>query len=880
MASLRKSVPFILFLVFVALATQAQKMRIGATKDTTVNLLTNDTQQFIERPDSVRNQEADSVLTVITETEFGIKDSLATDSIRLKPKKKETELDSEIKYHARDSIRFSVEDKKVFLYGEAQINYGDIELKAAYIEIDQETKEVYAEGVADSSGNTIGTPQFKSGDQDFEAKRMRYNFNTKKGKILDVVTKQGEGNLRGDQVKKSADESYYIQDGGYTTCDADEPHYIIKAKKLKVIPNDKIVSGPAFLMFEGVYTPLVVPFALFPTKPGRKSGIIFPEYGESPTQGFFLKGLGYYLNLGDKIDLAVTADLYTRGSYSASVTSNYNKRYKFNGRIELSGNSLRNGRKEFKDYSVENNFFVKWRHTQDPKARPTTSFSSDVNFGTATNFSNGLTTSAQDYLTNTFASSIAFAKRWIGKPFTLNINMSHSQNTNTNVVSVTLPQISFNVQRLYPFKRKNQVGKQRWYEKIGVTYSLNAENKVTTLDSVFLTRSTLDRMQNGVKHAVGVSTNIKALKYFTINPSVSYNERWFFQTLNKNWNNETQRLEVDTTFGFYSNRDVSANVSLTTTIYGLVQFKKGPIRGIRHSLNPTVSFRYTPKLNSDEVGYYGTNGTLGNYNRDDLSIYGQAPKVNTGAMNFGFGNTLEMKVRSKKDTITGFKKIKLLEALNISSGYNFFADSLNLSDIRISGRTTLLEKLAVNFNMNLSPYAQDTNLRSINKWLVNETGQLTRLRNANVALTLALNGKSRQSDYQSNAGTDAELAQVNAQKNLYVDFNIPWNANISYNFTYNNQIKDPKKRFVQTLQFSGDVNLTPNWKIGATSGYDFVNNDISYTSMSIYRDLHCWEFSMTWVPFGIQQMWSFDLKVKSSILQDLRLQRRKNAFDF
>ena len=880
MASLIKSVPFILFLLFLAIASQAQKLGVKFNTDTTVNILTNQTEEFIERPDSVRNQQADSLLTIIGETGFGIKDSTSTDSLAVNSPKKGTELTSEIKYHARDSIRFSVEDKKVFLYGEAQINYGDIELKAAYIEINQDSKEVYAEGVTDSTGNTIGTPQFKSGDQDFAAKRMRYNFNTKKGKILDVITQQGEGNLRGDQVKKTADESYYIKDGGYTTCDADEPHYIIKAKKLKVIPNDKIVSGPAFLMFEGVYTPLVVPFALFPTKPGRKSGIIFPEYGESPTQGFFFRNFGYYLNLGNQIDLAVTGDIYTRGSYGVRLLSNYKKRYKFNGRLELSHNSLRNSRREFPDFSVQNNFFVKWRHTQDPKARPTTSFSSDVNFGTATNFSNGLTTSAQDFLTNTFTSSIAFSKRWLGEPFTLNINMNHSQNTNTNVVSVTLPQIAFGVQRFYPFKRRNQVGKQRWYEKIGVTYNLNARNEVTTLDSIFLTRATLDKMRNGVRHSVGVSTNIKAFKYFTINPSVSYNERWFFQSLNKAWNNETQTVDVDTTYGFFSNRDVSTSVNMTTNIYGLIQFKKGPIRGIRHVLNPIIGFRYTPKLNSDEFGFFGNNGTVSSYNPDDLSIYGQATKVNTGAMNFGFGNTLEMKVRSKKDTITGFKKIKLLEALNVSSAYNFFADSLNLSDIRISGRTTLIEKLSVNFNMNLSPYAQDTNLRAINKWLVSETGQLTRLTTATVALNLSLNGKSRQNDYQSKAGTAAELAQINAERNQYIDFNIPWNANFSYNFTVNNQTKDKTRRFVQTLQFSGDVNLTSKWKVGITSGYDFVNNDISYTSMSIYRDLHCWEFSMTWVPFGVQQMWSFDLKVKSSILQDLKLSRRKNAFDF
>lgn len=803
------------------------------------------------------------------------------DSLKIVPKKKGTDLKGEITYSARDSIRFGVEDKKVYLFGDAQINYLDIELKAAYIEIDQETKEVYAEGLIDSTGKQIGKPQFKSGDQQFAANRMRYNFQTEKGKIIDVITQEGEGNIRGEQVKKNNDGAYFIKDGGYTTCDAEEPHYIIKAKKLKVIPNDKIVSGPAFLMFEGVYTPLVVPFGWFPNKKGRKSGIIFPEYGESPSQGFFFRNMGYYFNFGETIDLAVTGDIYTQGSYAVRLNSNYKKRYKYSGNIDISHNSLRNSRREFPDYSVQNNFFVKWRHQQDPKARPSTSFSANVNAGTSSNFNNGLVNSAQDFLTNTFTSSIAFSKRWIGKPFSLSVNLSHNQNTQTKIVNVTLPQIAFNVQRIFPFKRKNAIGKQRWYEKIGVSYALRTENRITTADSAFFTMETLRKMQNGVVHTIPISTSFKAFKYFTINPSVTYNERWFFQQLNRAWDNETQTALIDTSYGFYSNRDVNASVNMNTTLYGLVQFKKGWIRGIRHVLNPQVGFTYRPKLASDEVGFYGTNGQLINYSRDALSIYGRPPTNNTGAITYGIGNQLEMKVRSKKDTITGFKKIKILEALNIGGNYNLFADSLNLSDIRISGRTRILERLGVNFNMNLSPYAQDTNGRTINKWLVYETGQLTRLTNATVALTLNLNGRERQRDYESEKGTEAELQQINANKGAYIDFNIPWRLDISYNLTINNtNAATAQTRLVQTLQFSGDVSLTPKWKIGVTSGYDFVNNDLSYTSLSIYRDLHCWEFSMTWVPFGIQQQWSFDLKVKSSILQDLKLSRRKNAFDF
>lgn len=875
-ASEIKTLPLCLFLIVASMFGYAQEIPPLAGSDTTASFQNLMSSKLKSKVDSLPIVRKDTTIGLTTPLPLS-KDSLQNDSLKVKAKKG-TKLEDEIKYHARDSIRFSVVEKKVYLYGEAQINYQDIELKAAYIEIDQETKEVYAEGVADSTGKLIGNPEFKTGEQNFSAKRMRYNFETEKGKILDVVTKEGEGNLRGETVKKTEDGSYYIKDGGYTTCDAEEPHYMIKAKKLKVIPNDKIVSGPAFLMFEGVYTPLVIPFGWFPNKPGRKSGIIFPEYGESPTQGFFFRNFGYYFNLGEKMDLAVQGDIYTGGSYGVRLNSNYKKRYKFSGRIELSHNSLRNSRPEFPDYTIQNNYFFKWQHQQDPKARPSTSFTSDVNVGTNTNFSNGITTNTQNYLTNTFTSSIAFAKRWIGKPYTLNINFSHNQNTQTKIVNLTLPQIAFNIQRIYPFKRKNQVGKQRWYEKIGISYALRTENRITTPDSTFFTRATLDQMRNGVIQTIPISTSFKAFKYFTISPSVTYNERWFFQNLDKKWNNETQNLDVDTTYGFYSNRDVNASVNMNTTLYGLVQFKKGPIRGIRHTFNPTVGFSYKPKLSNNDIGYYGPNGTRASYNHDDLSIYGKPPTENTGALNYGFGNTLEMKVRSKKDTLTGFKKIKILEQLNVGGSYNFFADSLNLSDISISGRTRILERLGVNFNMNLSPYAQDTLGRRINKWLVNETGQLTRLTTASVALTLNLNGKSR-TDYNSNQGTPEELAQINAQKAAYIDFNIPWRLDISYNLSINNTA-NAATRIVQALQFQGDISLTPKWKIGFTSGYDFVAKDLSYTSLSIYRDLHCWEFSMTWVPFGAQQMWSFDLKVKSSILQDLKLSRRKDYYDF
>lgn len=803
---------------------------------------------------------------------------VAQDSLSFTKKKNAGEgLDSPVKYHARDSIRFSVDLKMVYLFGEAQINYQDIELKAEYIEIDQEKKEVYAIGVADSTGKIVGKPVFKSGESEFVAENMRYNFNTKKGRISEVITKEGDGNLRGTTVKKTEGDAYYIKKGGYTTCDAEHPHYIIAANKLKVIPNDKVVSGPAFLVFEGVYTPLVLPFGYFPNKPDRSSGILFPEYGESPGQGFFFRNLGYYFSLGEKMDLAVTGDIYTQGSYGLKLVSNYNKRYKFRGQIELTHNSLRSGDSDFPGFSVQNNYFVRWSHTQDPKARPTTTFAANVNAGTATNFTNGLRTNQNDFLTNTFTSSIAFSKRWLGKPFTFATNLAHSQNTNTNNVTVTFPDIAFNIQRIFPFARKNPVGKQRWYEKIGVSYAFNAKNVISTADSTFFSAGTLQKMRNGISHTIPISTSFKAFKYFTVSPSVTYNERWFFQSVKKGFSNETQQAFTDTSTGFFSNRDVNANVNMTTQIYGLVQFKRGPIRGIRHVLTPSIGYNYRPKLSDDEVGYYGEGGTLARYHPDELSLFGRAPTSNTGSVTFGFGNNLEMKVASKKDTITGFKKIKILEAFNISSSYNIFADSLNLADININGRTTILEKLSLNFAFNLTPYAQDTVGRKVNRWLVYETGELTRMTNASVAVTFNLNGKTKPNPLQSTQGSPNELAMLNAQQGAYVDFNVPWNVMVNYNLSVVKLIQED--RVTQTVGINGDINITPKWKIGFSTGFDFVNNKVAQTSLSIYRDLHCWDFSLNWVPFGSIQSWSFDLKVKSAMLQDLKLSRRKDYFD-
>ena len=856
------------------IAQEADTLNSGADKirDARLKPTVIDSSEAFTFPDTISSLIIDSVVA----------DSLSlnrNDSIT-PAREKKSMLESEVTYSSKDSIMFDVEKKMVYLFGDAEVHYENIVLKAEYIEVDQNKKEVFAKGLPDSTGTIKGQPVFSEGGEEFESETMRYNFDTKKGRITSVITSQGDGHLHGKVVKKSPQDFYYIKKGGYTTCDLDTPHFLIASNKLKVIPNDKIVSGPAYLTIEGVTTPLVVPFGFFPNKQGRKSGILLPEYGNSPAQGFFLRGLGYYFALGETIDLAVRGDIYTQGSYGVNLSSRYKKRYKYSGSIELSHNSLRSGDRDFPNYSVQNNYFVKWRHTQDPKARPSSSFSANVNAGTSTAFSNSLTTNTQDFLTNTFTSSVQYQKTWAGTPFSFNASLSHSQNTNTKQVNVTLPQMAFNVSRIFPFKRKEGVGKQRWYEKIGISYQLRAENRVSSVDSTFFTNSTIRGMRNGVSHSIPISTSFKAFKYFTVTPSASYNERWFFQSLNRSWDNELQEEVRDTSFGFFSNRDFRAGVDLNTTLYGLVQFKKGALKGIRHVMNPRVGFSWQPKMGDQQYFYGGTSGTLTSYSHDDLSIYGKAPTDNTGAINFGVNNNLEMKVRSKKDTITGFKKVKILEAFNISSSYNLFADSLNLADFIFSGRTRLLERFNVSFTLTMTPYKTDTLGRKINKFVVSDGKELLHLSRSTVAVSFNLNGKSKvPAPRESDRATDAELEEIRNNPQAFIDFNVPWNLFVTYNLAYTDN-PTLENKLTQTLQFSGDVSLTAKWKVGFSSGYDFINKKLTQTNVTIYRDLHCWEFKLNWVPFGTLQSFSLDLNVKSPVLQDLKLSRRRDWYDY
>lgn len=786
-------------------------------------------------------------------------------------------LESKITYIAKDSIRIDLKSKLVYLFGQSEVYYEEIELAAEEIEIDMDSNIVTARGKQDSLGKYFGEPVFTEKGSVVNSHEMKYNFETEKGLIIDAVTHEGENYIHGDKIYKTPDDILYIKNGKYTTCNLKHPHYFFSARKLKIIPEDKIITGPANLVIEDVPTPIAIPFGFFPNSNKQKSGLIIPTPGESAQYGFFLLHGGYYLALSDNFSTQLTGDYYTKGSWAGNWLTNYKKRYKYSGTFNTNYSVFKNGFKEFQNYSETSNFFVKWNHRQDPKARPNSIFSANVNFGNSENYTNNFNSTGTQYLSTSFNSTISYKKSWAGKPFNLSINGYHSQNTLNKSVTVRLPEVAFNVSRIYPFKGKT-MGKQKFYEKIGLSYSMNTKNEVTAGDSLFSMNNLgllTDELKNGMKHTIPLSTSFKVLKNFTVNPTFNYSEVWYLESVNKAWNDQTNQLETDTINNFVRGNSYNMAINMSTKIYGMYQYKGKIIKALRHVVTPSVGFSYIPENKSGLRSYTDSTNTQFDYSIFENGIYGTSNNAEAGLINLSLLNNFEMKVRNRKDSLGKDTKIKLLENLRFASSYNVVADSLNWSNINISARTNIFKRISLNFSGLLDPYALDTSGNRINTSEWATSGRIGRLTTANLAVGFSLRSKNTNDKKESKYGTEEELEYIRANASAFVDFNVPWTLNMSYNIRY------AKPQFqssvIQTLNFSGDFSLTERWKVGFNSGYDFELKDLSYTSVDIYRDLHCWEMSFHWVPFGQRQSYLFTIKVKSAILQDLKLTRRNIA---
>lgn len=805
-------------------------------------------------------------------------------------------LSSPVVYNAEDSIVFALLDDRIYLYGTAKVEYENIVLTAARITIHTDSNYVLATPVTDSLGKMVGRPRFTESGTSMDADTMKYNFRSKKGRMSNAVTQEGGGYIHVKVGKKMPNDNVFIKDGKYTTCNLDTPHFYIATSKLKVIPDDKIITGPACLFIEDIPTPLALPFGYFPNKKGQASGIVIPQYGESPALGFYLQNGGYYWSVNDYMDLQLTGDIYSKGSWGSKFNTNYKKRYKYNGNLNLSYSQIKNSYKDFPDYSVKKEFFVRWKHSQDPKARPNSRFSADVNAGTSSNFKNNFNSVTNDYLTNTFNSSISYNRSFQGTPFNLALNARHSQNTNTGAVNVSLPQAALNMQRIYPVKTirnwiaPNAAGTHKGLDKLGISYALNFRNDISTYDTL-ISMNNLSNLandfRNGLQHQIPIGTNMKLFKYLTLTPSATFSAVQYFNYTNKAYDPVQDSVIVTKEQGLVGNYRYNAGANLTTKIYGTKLFRNGPVKGIRHVITPSIGVSYNPKNTAGQRSYIDSLNNVIDYSIFENAVYGNLNGQEAGNVNFSVLNNLEMKVRNRKDTADPVKKIKILENVGFSGAYNLMADSLNWSNFSLNARTRLFNNVSFNFNSTIDPYqyrldSTGTVASRIDRTYWEDQFKLGNMTSANVAVSFSIQSKDKKNvaKYQPKDNEDQrDLNDVKQNPQDYVNFNIPWRLSVNYNVNYSKSNPFAERSFTQTINFSGEVSITQKWRIEVNSGYDFVNKDFSYTTFNFYRDLHCWEMSFRWVPFGTRKSYQFQINVKASVLQDLKLSRKREYFD-
>ncbi|MFA6200925.1 MAG: putative LPS assembly protein LptD [Bacteroidales bacterium] len=839
----------------------------------------------------------DSYAQTISDTISSRQDSLSfkADSLIIKkdslssPKKKKT-FENRVNYSAKDSIVTDLTSKMVYMYNDSKIKFGDIELEAGQVSISFDKKELSAEGIKDSSGVLSQHPVFKEKATEYKSKGIDYNFDTKKGFIRGVFTKEGEGYLHGKEVKKVNDNTMFISGGQFTTCDLEHPHFAINFSKAKAVTQDKIVTGPAWFSVMDIPVPLAIPFGYFPFTDKEKSGLIMPTYGYAQNRGYYLRNLGWYFAINDYVDLALQGDIYTNLSWAANVKSNYSKRYKYHGNLEIRYEINKTGITNTPSFSEQKDFRFRWSHQQDSKANPYSNFSANVNLVSST--FNQYAVSTSDYFNNTTTSSIAYSTRF-GEKVSFTANLGENYNVNTGAISLDLPSLSLSTSQFYPFRRKKSKGSSKWYEDITFSYNTNLMNSINTIDTILFTDQVFKSMKNGMKHTIPIQSSMKAFKFFTWTNSINYTERWYLNSTVKKYNAETDQVDKDTIIGFIANRDVNFSSSLNTRVYGMFTFKKGYIKAIRHVINPSISFNFTPNFSNPSLGFYNfyidKQGNKVYYSKTEDGLFGSPPSGKSGVVNFSIGNNLEMKVKSAKDTVTGTTKIVLLESFNISTGYDLAKDSVNWQPLRLTARTTLFKKLIINFSSSYTPYVMDSTGALTNELLINKEKKLFKRQNSQWDLNLSweFNGKKAESNTKSGQTTDSPTEMtyspfVNPNEILgnYVDFSIPWSLNLG--FTYSRlssfvvAIAGYQTNQSAVLTAKGDINLTPKWKIGFTSGYDFINHDYTYTSIDFYRDLHCWEMRMNWIPFGTRQGWNFTIAVKASMLQDLKYELRND----
>ncbi|OUO55569.1 kinase [Parabacteroides sp. An277] len=851
-------------------------------------------------------------------------DTLPTDTLAADTTRKGA-LEAPVAYQATDSIVMT-STNMAFLYGEGDVKYQQIQLQAEEIQMSMDSSTVFAKFGLDSIGEEFGYPLFIDGGDQYESKTMRYNFKTKKGYITDVITQQGEGYVTAGRTKKTETDALNMVGGRYTTCDDHEhPHFYIQMTKAKVRPKKNIVTGPVYMVFEDVpIYPLGLPFCFFPFSDTYSSGILMPTFGDESARGFYLRDGGYYFAINDYIDLALTGEIYTKGSWGLSAKSSYRKRYKYSGNFLVSYLVSKYGDKGLPDYSVSKDFKVNWTHTQDSKANPYLSFSASVNFATSSydrNQLNGLYN--PESTSNTKGSTVNITKRFPNSPLSISGTMSINQTTRDSSIAVTLPDLTVTLSRIYPFKRKQAVGKERWYEKISMSYTGYFRNSISTKENLLFKSNLIKDWTNGMQHRIPVSATFTAFKYLNISPSFNYTENWYTHKIEQAYDRQLGRMApTDTTYGFYRTYEYDASISASTTLYGF--FKPLPFFGgkkiemIRHRFEPSISLSARPDFGASKFGFW-ENYVYTNDRGEQVETYyspfsGQLfsppSRGKSGSVNFSLNNNLEMKVKSDKDS-TGFKKISLIDKLSLSQSYNMAADSFKWSDLSIGLRLKLSKNYTLNLNGTfdnyLYTYDEETRTaRQIDKlrW---GSGKFPRLRSTGTSFSYTFNndtfrkwfgGGDEESGQQENTdasseennnltgpqdeegkkgerllGKKKETGEYDADG--YLKGEIPWSLSFNYSMSLGYGTFNPNKmeynyRITHALSFNGNIQPTKNWRFNFNATYDFDTHKISYLTCNITRDLHCFQMSASFIPVGPYKSYTFSIAVSSSLLKDLK----------
>lgn len=823
------------------------------------------------------------------------KDTIKIDSL----KKKKSIMEGKVKYSATSYAKFDNKKQLLTLKDEAELNYLDYELKSGIIVMDYKKNEVYAGRLKDSTGKYIQYPKFTQGNNVIEPDSIRFNFKTKKAIVWNSRTEQGEMRVKAEVTKKENDSVYFMKNARFTTAkNIDDPEYYFITSSAKMVPGKKVVVGPTNMVIAGVPTPIYLPFAFFPITETSRSGLIIPSYGQSNQRGYSLQNGGYYFALSENYDLAVLGDYYTNGSYAMRFESSYAKRYKFNGNINVRFENLINSERGYPDYSKSNIYNIQWSHSQDTKASPNSRFSASVNLGSSTYFAqsiNQINTGSR--LNNTLSSSVSYSKTFKTVPqINLSLTATHSQNTQTQQINMTLPTLQASVDRIFPFAPRDGI-KKGFFKNINFQYNLRGENRIVTTDSLFFKSQMFKDAQTGFQHSIPVSTNFKLFKYFSASTSVNYNEVWTLKTIKKDYNSATNSVVNTSINGFDAFRTYNVSSSIGTTIYGTFNFgddKK--IKSIRHVMRPNVSHSYAPSFSK----YYDTyatdgSGTMTNeYTRFEGNSFGVPGNNYSNVLGFSISNTFEAKVRDNDSTKTEPKKIMLLNNLNLSTGYDISADSLRWTPMRVSGGTQLFkQKMNLNFAATLDPYALDGNGKRINTFNIDNGGSLFRMTSSNMTMNYSFassENKEKKKNKQStrNGGREDDLfgsstdftdrresqfededEEEDSNSSGFYNTKLPWNMSLAYSLTYSNTNRE-NKITNNSIMISANTDLTPKWKIGISTGYDFVQKGVTFTQFRFERDLMSWRMDFNWVPFGNNAYWGFFIGIKSGILSDIK----------